>query len=57
MSDYIIEINKLSKERKDGTFNFRFALPIGKFEFPIEAVSSSGKDKIKVTPVVERAKK
>ena len=43
--------------KKDGTFSFRFALPVGNFDFPVEATSSSGKDKIKITPVVKRSQK
>ena len=40
--------------KKDGTFSFRFALPIGKFDFPVEATSACGRDKLKITPVVKR---
>jgi len=45
------------KLKSDGTFSFRFALPVGNFEFPVEATSSSGKDKIKITPLVKRSQK
>lgn len=45
--------NKVSLN-KDGTFSFRFSLPIGEFNFPVTAVSSSGKDKITITPTVKR---
>jgi len=39
---------------KDGTFSFRFSLPIGEFNFPVTAVSSSGKDRRTITPTVKR---
>ncbi|MCD6134091.1 MAG: DUF4912 domain-containing protein [Candidatus Omnitrophica bacterium] len=39
---------------KDGTFRLRFLLPEGKFSFPFEASSSSGKHKVKVSLQVER---
>ncbi len=38
----------------DGTFRIRLSLPIGRFDFPIKAVSYSKKDTIKSTPIVER---
>ncbi|MCD6539672.1 MAG: DUF4912 domain-containing protein [Candidatus Omnitrophica bacterium] len=40
--------------KEDGTFSLRVHLPSGKFEFPFRAVSSSGEEKIEITPVVER---
>jgi hypothetical protein len=40
--------------RKDGTFSFRFALPEGKFDMPVHAVSKSGEHERTITPVVER---
>lgn len=43
--------------RKDGTFSFRFALPIGNFDFPVEAKSSDGKDTLRSTPIVKRTQK
>ncbi len=43
--------------REDGTFRLRFHLPQGKFEFPFEAISASGEDRIKITPIVERTQK
>ncbi|MCM8783620.1 MAG: DUF4912 domain-containing protein [Candidatus Omnitrophica bacterium] len=45
---------KLIKLRNDGTFTLRFALPDGMQYIPVEAVSSDGVDKRKVTPVVSR---
>lgn len=40
---------------KDGTFSLRYALPSGKFSFPVEAVSQDKKDRLRVVPVVERS--
>jgi len=40
--------------RSDGTFTLRFALPDGKQVIPVEATSSDGIDKRKVTPIVTR---
>lgn len=40
--------------RPDGTFTLRFALPDGKQVIPVEAVSSDGTDKRKITPIVTR---
>jgi len=40
--------------RPDGTFTLRFALSDGKQIIPVEAVSSDGADKRKITPVVTR---
>ncbi len=42
------------KLRNDGTFSLRFALPDGTQHIPVEAISSDGVDKRKVTPVVSR---
>ncbi|MGE4357775.1 MAG: DUF4912 domain-containing protein [Candidatus Omnitrophota bacterium] len=42
------------KLRNDGTFTLRFALPDGTQFIPVEAVSSDGLDKRKITPVVSR---
>ncbi|MBI5124513.1 MAG: DUF4912 domain-containing protein [Candidatus Omnitrophica bacterium] len=42
------------KLRQDGTFTLRFALPDGKQVIPVEAVSSDGIDKLKITPIVTR---
>ncbi len=39
---------------QDGTFRIRMVLPDSTLEFPIEAVSSDGKEKRKVKPVVKR---
>lgn len=47
--------NKKVPLAKDGTFRLRFLLPLGKFTFPFEAVSSSGKNKIRISPQVERS--
>ena len=40
--------------RPDGTFSLRFALPDGKQVIPVEATSSDGIDKRKITPIVTR---
>ena len=40
--------------RPDGTFTLRFALPDGKQFIPVEATSSDGIDKRKITPIVTR---
>lgn len=40
--------------RPDGTFTLRFALPEGKFDMPVHAVSKSKEHERKITPVVER---
>lgn len=40
--------------RKDGTFSLRFALPDGRQKIPVEAISSDGADKRRITPRVER---
>lgn len=42
------------KLRPDGTFSLRFALPDGKQVIPVEATSSDGKDRKKITPIVTR---
>ena len=42
------------KLRPDGTFSLRFALPNGKQVIPVEATSSDGKDRRKITPIVTR---
>jgi hypothetical protein len=38
----------------DGRFRFRFTLPNGRFEFPIEAISPDGLEMRRVNPVVSR---
>ena len=38
----------------DGTFTLRFALPDGKQVIPVEATSSDGIDRRKITPIVTR---
>jgi len=40
--------------KPDGTFTLRFALPDGKQVIPVEAASSDGVDKRRITPVVTR---
>lgn len=40
--------------RPDGTFTLRFALPDGKQVIPVEAASSDGIDRRKITPIVTR---
>lgn len=40
--------------KKDGSFSLRFSLPDGKQVIPVEATSSDGKDKRKITPTVSR---
>lgn len=40
--------------RPDGTFTLRFALPDGKQEIPIKAVSADGIEERSITPVVSR---
>ena len=40
--------------RPDGTFSLRFALPDGKQVIPVEATSSDGVDRRKITPIVTR---
>ncbi|MCX5686016.1 MAG: DUF4912 domain-containing protein [Candidatus Omnitrophica bacterium] len=40
--------------RPDGTFTLRFALPDGKQVIPVEATSSDGVDKRRITPIVTR---
>ena len=42
------------KLREDGTFTLRFALPDGKQEIPVEAVSKDGIDRRRITPIVTR---
>ncbi len=42
------------KLRPDGTFTLRFALPDGKQVIPVEATSSDGIDRRKITPIVTR---
>ena len=42
------------KLREDGTFTLRFALPDGKQEIPVEATSSDGIDRRRITPIVTR---
>ncbi|MDD5427679.1 MAG: DUF4912 domain-containing protein [Candidatus Omnitrophica bacterium] len=42
------------KLREDGTFTLRFALPDGKQEIPVEAVSKDGIDLRRITPIVTR---
>ena len=45
---------KAIKLREDGTFTLRFALPDGKQEIPVEATSSDGIDRRRITPIVTR---
>jgi len=45
---------KAIKLREDGTFTLRFALPDGKQEIPVEATSSDGVDRRRITPIVTR---
>lgn len=40
--------------REDGTFTLRFALPDGKQVIPVEAHSSDGVDRRRITPIVTR---
>ena len=40
--------------RPDGTFTLRFALPDGKQVIPVEATSSDGIDRRRITPIVTR---
>lgn len=40
--------------REDGTFTLRFALPDGKQVIPVEATSSDGIDRRRITPIVTR---
>ncbi len=42
------------KLQPDGTFTLRFALPDGKQVIPVEATSSDGIDRRKITPIVTR---
>lgn len=42
------------KLRNDGTFTLRFALPDGTQYIPVEAISSDGIDRRKITPIVSR---
>ncbi len=42
------------KLRNDGTFTLRFALPDGKQVIPVEATSSDGIDRRRITPIVTR---
>jgi len=40
--------------KEDGTFTLRFALPDGKQEIPVEAASSDGVDRRRITPIITR---
>jgi hypothetical protein len=40
--------------RPDGTFTLRYALPDGRMELPVRAVSADGQDERSATPVVEK---
>jgi hypothetical protein len=40
--------------RPDGTFTLRFALPDGRQVIPVEATSSDGVDRRRITPIVTR---
>lgn len=42
------------KLRPDGTFSLRFALPDGKQEIPVKAVSNDGSEERNATPIVTR---
>jgi hypothetical protein len=46
--------SKEIKLQPDGTFTLRFALPDGKQVIPVEAASSDGIDRRKITPIVTR---
>lgn len=41
--------------RKDGTFSARFALPNGRFEFPVHAKNRDGDEERRITPIVSRS--
>jgi hypothetical protein len=45
---------KKIKLRPDGTFSFRYALPVGDYQFEVEGTSNNKKHKIKKTPAVKR---
>jgi uncharacterized protein len=45
---------KKIKLRPDGTFSFRYALPVGDYQFEVEGTSNNKKYKIKKTPAVKR---
>lgn len=47
-------MGKEIKLREDGTFSFRYNLPVGHYELPVEAVSKDGDQSRKLTPVVDR---
>ena len=42
------------KLRQDGTFSFRYNLPVGNYELPVEAVSKDGDQSRRLMPLVER---
>lgn len=42
------------KLKEDGTFTLRFSLPDGKQDIPVEATSSDGIDRRRITPIVTR---
>jgi hypothetical protein len=41
----------------DGTFRFRFALPVGDYDYPVQATSADGIDTITIVPQVQRKTK
>jgi hypothetical protein len=45
---------KKIKLRPDGTFSFRYALPVGDYQFEVEGTSNNKKYKIKKIPAVKR---
>ncbi len=50
-------VNVLGKKinlRSDGTFSFRYSLPKGHYELPVQATNADGDDTRELTPVVDR---
>lgn len=47
-------MGKEIKLREDGTFSFRYALPVGHYDLPVVAVSKNGKHTREITPIVDR---
>ncbi len=43
------------KLREDGTFSFRYNLPVGHYELPVVAVSNDGTERRELMPVVDRS--
>ena len=50
-------MGKKIKLRSDGTFSFRFLLPDGNYEIPIEAIRDDGGERRNITPIINRKTK